>query len=163
MTKSTMFTKSCLLAVSALLIAASTGCTNSEAPAAAVDASGTSKPALGEGGHQAAQAVTLDTKVQGLLPADVLSKGSMLLVTDPTYAPIDFTDNTGMIIGLDRTWLWLWPTRWASKLTSRGVTSMASWPGSSPNAITSPGPPSPSLLNEQPWWTWSASRRAEHR
>ena len=101
MTKSTLLTKSCLLAVSALLIAASTGCTNTETPAAAANASGTSKPALGEGGHQAAEAVKPDTKVQNLLPADVKSKGSMQLVTDPTYAPIDFTDNTGKIIGLE--------------------------------------------------------------
>ncbi|PYI64696.1 hypothetical protein CVV68_21185 [Arthrobacter livingstonensis] len=101
MIKSTLFTKTCLVAVSALLIGASTGCTNTEAPAAVVNASGKSMPALGEGGQQAALAVKPDAKVEGLIPASIKAKGTMQLVTDPTYAPIDFTDNTGKIIGLE--------------------------------------------------------------
>lgn len=99
--KNNLLTKSCLVAVSALLVAASTGCTNSETPPAATNASGTAKPALGAGGQQAALAVKADASVQALLPADIKSKGTMTLVTDPTYAPIDFTDNSGKIIGLE--------------------------------------------------------------
>lgn len=101
MITSKLLKKSCLLALSAVLLAAATGCTNTEAPAPAVDASGASVPSLGEGGQAAAQAVKPDVDVQGLVPADVKAKGSLQLVTDPTYAPIDFTDNTGKIIGLE--------------------------------------------------------------
>lgn len=101
MTKSALLTKTCLVAVSALLIAASTGCTNTEAPAPAADAEGKSLPALGEGGQQAAQAVKADAAVESLVPAGIKAKGTMHLVTDPTYAPIDFTDNTGKIVGLE--------------------------------------------------------------
>ncbi|MEO6309153.1 MAG: ABC transporter substrate-binding protein [Leifsonia sp.] len=101
MITSNVLTKSCSLAVAALLIAAFTGCSNTESPPAAVDSAGVAVPALGQGGSEAAQAVKADAKVEALVPADMKSAGSMQLVTDPTYAPIDFTDSTGKIIGLE--------------------------------------------------------------
>lgn len=101
MTTRTLLTTSSLLAASALLLVAVAGCTNTETPGATAEPAGTSTPALGEGGAAAAQAVKPDRAVADLLPAEIRSRGSMQLVTDPTYAPIDFTDNTGKIVGLE--------------------------------------------------------------
>lgn len=100
MTKSTLFTRSGLVAVSALLVLASTSCTNSETPTPAVDSSGAAMPVLGAGGQDTALSIKPDAKVQSLVPANLVADG-MKLVTDPTYAPIDFTDSTGKIIGLE--------------------------------------------------------------
>lgn len=101
MNKAPFLTKTCMIATAALLVVATAGCTNSETPAAAVNASVGAAKTLGGGGQDAAQAVKADPVVQTLLPADIKANGSMKLVTDPTYAPIDFTDNSGKIIGLE--------------------------------------------------------------
>lgn len=101
MKKNALLTKTALVLSSALLVSALTGCTNSEAPEPVSDASGGAAVALGAGGQDAAKAVQADPAVQALLPAGIKAAGTMKLVTDPTYAPIDFTDNSGNIIGLE--------------------------------------------------------------
>ncbi len=101
MKKNPLLTKTALLLSSALLVSALAGCTNSEAPEPVSDASGGAAVALGAGGQDAAKAVKADPAVQALLPEGIKAAGSMKLVTDPTYAPIDFTDNSGNIIGLE--------------------------------------------------------------
>ncbi len=101
MIKSKLVKHSCIFALSAVLLAATAGCTNTETPVPMESASGAAATLLGEGGQAAAQAVKPDPAVQSLLPATITAKGKMLLVTDPTYAPIDFTDSTGAIIGLE--------------------------------------------------------------
>lgn len=101
MNKNTLLTRSCLIAASALLVVTTAGCTNSETPEPAANASGGAAQVLGGGGQQAAMAVKADPAVEALLPAGIKASGTMKLVTDPTYAPIDFTDNTGKIIGLE--------------------------------------------------------------
>lgn len=92
------------LAGAALLIAGLSACTNTETPSAAGTSAGSAAsaaPTIGAGGHAAAAAVTKDPKVAALVPADVRKDGVLALVTDPTYAPIDFTDDAGEIIGLE--------------------------------------------------------------
>lgn len=101
MKKNALLTKTALVLSSALLVSALAGCTNSEAPEPVSDASGGAAVALGAGGQDAAKAVKADPAVQALLPEGIKAAGTMKLVTDPTYAPIDFTDNSGNIIGLE--------------------------------------------------------------
>ncbi|MFH5878832.1 transporter substrate-binding domain-containing protein [Arthrobacter sp. NA-172] len=79
-----------------------TACSNVEGAAATASGNasgGSSKGA--QSGQELALAVTPDSKVQALLPSAIKSKGSLTLVTDPTYAPIDFTDEQGKIVGLE--------------------------------------------------------------
>lgn len=80
------------------------GCTNTEAapPATAEgeEAAG-GEAALGTGGRELAQAVEVDPEIAALVPAALAESGVMSVVTDPTYAPMDFTDEAGSIIGLE--------------------------------------------------------------
>ena len=101
MYKNKLLTRTSLVLSSALLVFTLAACTNSETPEPVANASGGTVQALGEGGQAAAKSVQADPAVQALLPVDVKAAGSMKLVTDPTYAPIDFTDNNGNIIGLE--------------------------------------------------------------
>lgn len=99
----TMFRNSCLTVTALALMAGATACTNTES-AASSDGEGASQaagPVLGAGGQEAAQAVAEDPAVSELVPQDLKEKGTMELVTDPTYAPIDFTDDKGNIVGLE--------------------------------------------------------------
>lgn len=101
-----MFTgvKRPLLAAAAIsLLALTTACTNTEGPAANAPASsnGAANGPDAKSGQELARAVQADPKVQELVPAAIKAKGKMTLVTDPTYAPIDFTDETGKIVGLE--------------------------------------------------------------
>ncbi|POH75304.1 ABC transporter substrate-binding protein [Arthrobacter glacialis] len=101
MNKNTLLTKTALVISCAALVFTASGCTNSEAPEPVVNSSGGTAQVLGAGGQDAAKAVQADAAVQALLPANIKAAGTMKLVTDPTYAPIDFTDNNGNIIGLE--------------------------------------------------------------
>ncbi|WP_115789674.1 transporter substrate-binding domain-containing protein [Arthrobacter silvisoli] len=88
-----------LIAAAAIsFLALTTACTNTEGPAPAASSDGAAR---GKSGQELAQAVQADPKVQELVPAAIKSKGKLTLVTDPTYAPIDFTDEKGNIVGLE--------------------------------------------------------------
>jgi polar amino acid transport system substrate-binding protein len=94
--------------VASMLLA---GCTNTEAAAPAAPAGSedagdaTAAPsgeaALGTGGRELAEGVEVDEDVAALVPAAIADAGVMSIVTDPTYAPMDFTDEAGEIIGLE--------------------------------------------------------------
>lgn len=89
-----------LLACTGLLA----GCTNTESPTAPMEGSGASNSAgagLGVGGRDAAEQVAKVSSVAALVPAEIAKAGKMTVVTDPTYAPMDFTDERGNIIGLE--------------------------------------------------------------
>ncbi|MDQ4503871.1 ABC transporter substrate-binding protein [Sinomonas sp. ASV322] len=87
------------------LVAGTAACTNTESPAAvsgnAPSGSASAPTGVGAGGRAAAGAVKADPAVQALVPDAFKSKGTLQLVTDPTYAPIDFTDDQGNIVGLE--------------------------------------------------------------
>lgn len=89
------------LAAGALLLSGLVACTNTDSPEEAPDASESADPTLGQGGREAAEAVAEDPEVAKLVPESIRSKGTLKLVTDPTYAPIDFTDDAGNIVGLE--------------------------------------------------------------
>lgn len=91
--------RSLLAAALVSLVAVTTACSNVEGPAASGAATNTAPG--GQSGQELAQAVQTDPNVQALVPAAVKQKGSLTLVTDPTYAPIDFTDDQGKIVGLE--------------------------------------------------------------
>lgn len=101
MKKNALLTKTGLVLSSALLVVALAGCTNSETPEPSAGSSGGAAQTLGAGGQDAAKSVQADPAVEALLPEGIKAAGTMKLVTDPTYAPIDFTDNSGNIIGLE--------------------------------------------------------------
>lgn len=88
-----------LIAVTAAALLILTGCTNTE------DSSSpkveTEETGLGAGGREAAEGVEEDADVAALVPNEFADAGSLSLVTDPTYAPMDFTDDDGNIIGLE--------------------------------------------------------------
>lgn len=86
------------LAALALTLAGTTtvACSNTESTADTA-----TKAGVGVGGRDAAEAVTADPAVEELVPADVASAGVLTVVTDPTYAPMEFTDDKGSIVGLD--------------------------------------------------------------
>lgn len=91
-----------LIAAAAIsFLALTTACTNSEGPAPTASSNGAAGGESGKTGQEIAQAVQADPKVQELVPAAIKSKGKLTLVTDPTYAPIDFTDEKGNIVGLE--------------------------------------------------------------
>ncbi|WP_427015377.1 ABC transporter substrate-binding protein [Pseudarthrobacter sp. P1] len=89
--------RSLLAAALVSLLALTSACTNVEGGGA----TGSNTAAGGASGHELAQAVQADAAVQALVPAAVKAKGALKLVTDPTYAPIDFTDEQGNIVGLE--------------------------------------------------------------
>ncbi|QIM17562.1 ABC transporter substrate-binding protein [Leucobacter coleopterorum] len=92
------------VAVGAILLSGLVACTNSDEPADAADtntSSESSEVTLGKGGREAAEAVKQDPAVAALVPEALRQKGTLKLVTDPTYAPIDFTDDAGNIIGVE--------------------------------------------------------------
>lgn len=89
------------VAAGALLLSGLVACTNTDAPDDGAESSASSDPTLGEGGRAAAEAVAEDPEVASLVPDTIRSAGTLKLVTDPTYAPIDFTDDAGQIIGLE--------------------------------------------------------------
>ncbi|MDQ0819537.1 polar amino acid transport system substrate-binding protein [Arthrobacter sp. V4I6] len=91
--------KRSLVAVAAIsFLALTTACTNAEG--SPPTASG-NEAKSGQSGQELAQGVQPDSTVQELVPAAIKGKGSLTLVTDPTYAPIDFTDEQGKIVGLE--------------------------------------------------------------
>lgn len=89
------------IAVGALLLSGLVACSNSDEPANSDAASESGEAALGTGGREIAEAVTEDPAVAALVPESIRNKGTLTLVTDPTYAPIDFTDDAGNIVGLE--------------------------------------------------------------
>lgn len=103
-----MRTQSRALAIAGAALIASAmlaGCTNTEAapPPTSSEGGGTAggEAALGAGGREIAEAVEADPAIAELVPAAIADAGSMSVVTDPTYAPMDFTDAEGNIIGLE--------------------------------------------------------------
>jgi polar amino acid transport system substrate-binding protein len=94
--------KSPLVAAAAIsFLALTTACSNTEGVAATASGYASVSGQGSQSGQELAQAVQADSKVQALIPAAIKSKGSLTLVTDPTYAPIDFTDDQGKIVGLE--------------------------------------------------------------
>lgn len=87
------------LAALALALAGTTtvACSNTESTAADM----AQKTGVGAGGRETAEAVETDPAVEELVPADIAEAGVLTVVTDPTYAPMEFTDDKGEIIGLD--------------------------------------------------------------
>lgn len=98
--KNTRFARTATVAVAGLLLASLTACTNTEGGAVS-DGSAPASTGLGAGGNEIAASVQLDPAVAALVPQRILDAGILELVTDPTYAPIDFTDDNGDIIGLE--------------------------------------------------------------
>lgn len=47
------------------------------------------------------QAVTSDAKLAAMVPADIRSSGTIVIGTDATYAPNEFKDASGRIVGMD--------------------------------------------------------------
>jgi polar amino acid transport system substrate-binding protein len=80
----------------AALAVTSAGCSNTESTADAAEKAG-----IGTGGRDRAEAVKTDPDVQALVPATIADAGVLTVVTDPTYAPMEFTDDKGAIVGLD--------------------------------------------------------------
>ncbi|HJQ03828.1 MAG TPA: ABC transporter substrate-binding protein [Nocardioides sp.] len=76
--------------------ASAAGCSNTESTADAATAQG-----VGVGGRAAADAVLTDPAAQKLVPSAVASRGTLTVVTDPTYAPMEYTDDKGAIVGFD--------------------------------------------------------------
>ena len=54
-----------------------------------------------EGTGQTIPAATEDSALAGQVPEDVRQKGTLTVATDPTYAPMEFTDDAGTIVGAD--------------------------------------------------------------
>lgn len=97
-----IFKRGCTLAVAGMLVMPAAACTNTEAPGGtAAPAAKANVAGIGAGGKEAANSVQTDPAVAALLPADVRSNGTLRLVTDPTYAPMDYTDEQGNIVGLE--------------------------------------------------------------
>ncbi|WP_426976318.1 ABC transporter substrate-binding protein [Pseudarthrobacter sp. O4] len=90
--------RSLLAAAMVSLVAVTAACTNAEG--ASSTGAGQASPGA-QSGQEVAQSVQINPKVQALVPEAIKSKGTLNLVTDPTYAPIDFTDDQGKIIGLE--------------------------------------------------------------
>ena len=86
------------LAALALALAGTTtvACANTESTAGAAE-----KQGVGVGGREAAEKVKADPSAEKLVPDAIASAGVLTVVTDPTYAPMEFTDDKGAIIGLD--------------------------------------------------------------
>ncbi|GAA4079087.1 ABC transporter substrate-binding protein [Nocardioides kongjuensis] len=83
----------------AALAATGAGCSNTETTESTAKAA--EKAGIGTGGREKAEAVETDPDVQALVPASIVDAGVLTVVTDPTYAPMEFTDDKGDIIGLD--------------------------------------------------------------
>ena len=82
------------LAAGAVLALSVAGCGGGD------DETTTSTPSGSGGDAQAA--VTVDKAVADLVPADIKSKGTLTVGSDPTYAPNEFLDEDGStIIGMD--------------------------------------------------------------
>lgn len=73
---------------------------NTEEPPAGSDGESTAGE-IPTAGRDAAEAVEAMPAVQELVPDALLEAGTIRIVTDPTYAPMDFTDEQGNIVGLD--------------------------------------------------------------
>ncbi|QIM15984.1 ABC transporter substrate-binding protein [Leucobacter insecticola] len=89
------------IAAGALLFSGLVACSNTDEPASTDGSSENAEAALGTGGREIAEAVKEDPAVAALVPEAIRGKGTLKLVTDPTYAPIDFTDDAGNIVGLE--------------------------------------------------------------
>lgn len=73
---------------------------NTEEPPAGSDGE-SSVDEIPTAGRDAAEAVEVNADVEALVPQALLDAGKIRIVTDPTYAPMDFTDENGDIVGLD--------------------------------------------------------------
>jgi polar amino acid transport system substrate-binding protein len=89
------------VAIAAMLVVSVSACTNTEAPAEETSETASAESNLGAGGLELARAVKPDAAVEALVPQELKDKGIMQLVTDPTYAPIDFVNDKGEIVGLE--------------------------------------------------------------
>jgi polar amino acid transport system substrate-binding protein len=76
--------------------AGASGCSNSESTASAAEDSG-----IGAGARDTAEAVEVDPDVEGLVPGEIAQAGEFTVVIDPTYAPMEFTDDDGEIVGVE--------------------------------------------------------------
>jgi polar amino acid transport system substrate-binding protein len=89
------------LAALALALAGTSmvACANTETTPGTAGAA--EKQGVGVGGREAADKVKAEAAVEKLVPSDIAEAGVLTVVTDPTYAPMEFTDDKGAIIGLD--------------------------------------------------------------
>lgn len=100
--KTTSITRSATaLAAATLILFGATACTNTESDTSSASEASTEVDGLGAGGNDLAAAVEADPAVEALVPSSFRDAGVIKLVTDPTYAPIDFTDEAGTIVGLE--------------------------------------------------------------
>ncbi|WP_423183370.1 ABC transporter substrate-binding protein [Arthrobacter sp. NyZ413] len=84
-----VFQKACLIAMAGLTVLAASGCTNASADSA---------PAK-NGGNDAASTPGVNEEARSLLPQSVRERGTLIIASDPTYAPFEYydTDNKTMI------------------------------------------------------------------
>lgn len=83
--------KAVLVVTAGFTLLAATGCTTVAAEGTALSGSGN--------GATAASAVTVNEAARALLPQSVRDKGTLVIASDPTYAPFEYfdTDNKTMI------------------------------------------------------------------
>ncbi|MER5864092.1 ABC transporter substrate-binding protein [Kitasatospora sp. NPDC002040] len=81
-----LFAAGAVLATGSLLL---TACGSSSSPSGAASPSGSVK------------AVTADASLAALVPADVKSGGKLVVAVDASYAPNEFKDDKGTIVGMD--------------------------------------------------------------
>lgn len=89
--------RSTLVTATALAVLSTAACGTVNNPTS----SSTAASGAGTGGRAVAEGVRADPAVEALVPAALKQRGVMQIVTDPTYAPVEFTDGSGNIIGLE--------------------------------------------------------------
>jgi len=100
--KKQTLTRAAALVATFLVASGLLACTNTEQPAgSSAETAAGSESSLGAGGRAIADAVQADPTIVDMVPEDIRTAGRLSLVTDPTYAPIDFTDEQGEIVGLE--------------------------------------------------------------
>lgn len=85
----------------ALMLGASACSTNTDEPTGGDGDETSTAGAIPTGGTEAAQAVEAIAEVEALVPEALREAGVIRIVNDPTYAPMEFTDDQGEIVGLD--------------------------------------------------------------
>ncbi|MCX4910771.1 ABC transporter substrate-binding protein [Streptomyces sp. NBC_00878] len=84
-----LFTSATALAVAGTLVLTGCGSSTSDTNSGAASP-GTSGKAVGA-----------DPSLAALVPADVKSSGKLIIATDAAYAPVEFKDDKGVIVGFD--------------------------------------------------------------
>ena len=69
--------------------------------AASLSACANNSTSEGASGSSSSASVQKDDKLAALVPAEIASKGTLKVGTDPTYAPNEFKDDNDKIVGFD--------------------------------------------------------------